>query len=441
MTTQIKVLHENLVKQLSSLDEDNVGIEGIEFPRKKLLAALKLQKNADVMTITYGMWSYSFTYSHQPVETKGQYEKNENGNGYHYKSIEYPERWEYKPYTKEPTPCIQFEMTANGVRQIMRFAHSPVTTRTGNGSTKHLNFVDYKAEAKPQAKPTGIALDTAELIRALQFALSGVATEESRPVLCCILFDCGNDVIKLVGADGFRLPVATIAAPGIAKDQILIHSSDIIRLIKSLKGTIIGRGKHKYYPDTFLSVGQDNTTIYFATEQGRMYFDRRDYTFPNYSQLIPTEGTKVEFVASELLQAVKPLVNIAHESSGIIRLEFNHYNDKDIIKVSARSEEHESANVCDAKIEAECRIALNAKYLTEVLAHMGDNLVTMKLTNPSSPMTFETGNLFEVVMPMFTNWDSVDKPAPVPEPEDIEESEPVEYNENPNEHDRQTVEV
>ncbi len=383
MTTQIKVLAENLIKQLSSLDEDNVGIAGIEFSRKKLLVALKLQKDADVMIISYGMWSYHYDYEHKCPETGWQGKDGiiRNWESTGSVKVDYPARWEYKPYTREPTPCIQFEMTANGVHQIMRFAHSPVTTRPGNGKTKHLRFIDYTETPKPKVELTGIPLDTAELIRALQFALSGVATEESRPVLCCVLFDCGNDVIRLVGADGFRLPIATIPALGVAVDKILIHSSDITRLIKFLKGTITGRGKSKCYPDVFLSVGQDNTTVYFAAENGKIHFDRRDFTFPNYSQLIPTEGTKIEFVASELLQTTESLNGFSKDGSGIIRLEFNDNK----IKASARSEYGgESTAEMDAKVPDARKIGLNAKFLTDAISACPSTQLIMEFSGALS---------------------------------------------------------
>ncbi len=91
---------------------------------------------------------------------------------------------------------------------------------------------------------------------------------------------------------------------------------------------------------------------------------------------------------------------------------------------------------------------------------MDDQVVTMRLTTPSSPMVFETSNgLQETIMPMFVGEDSWinSKPVPVLKPEDIEESERdsdyeyldqyvepelnAEDNEHLNEHNRQTIGV
>jgi DNA polymerase III sliding clamp (beta) subunit (PCNA family) len=444
MTTQIKVLRENLIKQLSGIEEDNIGIASIEFSRKKLINALKLQKDANMLTINYGLMSWHYDYQHHAPE----YEWQDDDHGLSHK-VETPAWYEYKPCDKKPTPCIQFTMESNGVRQTMRFAHSPITSRkTGKIETNHLNFIDSDNPV-PKGVLTGIPLDTAILIRALEFALSGVAPDESIPTLCCILFDCMDDKIRIVGADGFRLPVSTIEATGISKDKILIDKLDVARLVKFLKSTTIGFGKHKYYPDTYLSVGQDNTTVYFKTENGELHFDRRDFTYPDYTQLIPKDGSKVEFIASEFLQAVKSVTEFSRDGSGIIRLIFTHDNEVGKIAISARSEENESANECPAKVEYARKIAINSKYLIDVLSHMGDQNVTMRLTDPSSPMVFECAELGfqETTMPMFTQWGpDTTEPTPKvePEPDDISEQEPeltTEDNEHLNEYNIQTVEA
>ncbi len=56
----IKVLNENVIKALSSIKEDNVSIADVVIDRRKLLAALKLQTQADaeVITLNYGKLSW-----------------------------------------------------------------------------------------------------------------------------------------------------------------------------------------------------------------------------------------------------------------------------------------------------------------------------------------------------------------------------------------------
>ena len=332
----IKVLRENVVNQLTGLKDDNVSIAGIAIDRRKLLEVLKLQAQpgADMLTINYGEVSWEYEYKNQ-----------KDGS------------WEYKPFTFEPKPCIQISCD----HTIMRFMHHPKAPKYGQAiKVIPLNFVDHKSYVKPVL--TGIPLDTRDFINALTYALHGVATEESRPVLCCVLFDSGNDILKLVSADGFRLPMVSIPAIGIAQDMALIHSRAITKLLTFLKAIKpIGTGKGKYYPDVYISYTEK--AVKFASEQGSIELDKQDGTYPDYSKLIPADGAKIEFIASTILEAVKALSHIAKDGSGIVRLVFNTSEPCGKITLTAKSEDYGESSVdCDALVESDGRVAVKARY-------------------------------------------------------------------------------
>jgi len=386
MATQIKVLRENLISKLASVKEDNVSIAGIAIERRKLLEALKLQKqaDADTLTISYGNVSW-------------QYEYKNYSDG----------RWELDPFTLEPKPCIQISCN----HTTMRFMHCPKSKNWQEPKIIPLNFTDHRSYIKPELN--GIPFDTRELISALTYALHGVATEESRPVLCCVLFDSGDNVLKLVSADGFRMPIISMPAEGIPAGKVLIHSSDILKLITFLKAVKpIGKGKGKYYPEVYLAYTDNG--LKFSHDNGMIEFEKQDGTFPNYEQLIPKdEHSKVEFIASDMLQAVKSISNIANDGSGIIRLQVQQGEPAGKISVSASSEEYgESTVECDALVEyseyhktAPCQIAANNHYLIDLLKLCGDNRITLKIRQSSSPMVFEIGdNRQAVIMPMMAQW-------------------------------------
>ena len=386
----IEVLRENIVKQLTGLKDDNVSIAGIAIDRRKLLEVLKLQTQpgADMLTINYGEVSWEY-----------EYKNHKDGS------------WEYKPFTFEPKPCIQISCD----HTIMRFMHHPKAPKYGQAiKVIPLNFVDHKSYVKPVL--TGIPLDTREFINALTYALHGVATEETRPVLCCVLFDSGNDILKLVSADGFRLPMVSIPAIGIAQDMALVHSKDIKKLLTFLKAIKpIGTGKGKYYPDVYISYTEK--AVKFASEQGSIELDKQDGTYPSYGQLIPKDaGSKIEFIASDMHRAIKAIANIAKDGSGIIRLQFQQGDPVGKVVVSAKSEEYgESAVECDAIVEYSeyhndkpCHIAADSNYLMALLKLCGDSKVTLKTTHESSPMLFEIGDDKQaVIMPMFVQWESL----------------------------------
>lgn len=62
----------------------------------------------------------------------------------------------------------------------------------------------------------------------------------------------------------------------------------------------------------------------------------------------------------------------------------------------------------DATVEGEeAKIAFNSKYLSDVLAVLHEDRVTLETTSPSSPGVFRpvgVDNYIHVVMPMFVQW-------------------------------------
>jgi len=368
MTTQIKVLRENVIKTLTGIKDDNVSIADIAISRKALLSALKLQNkaDADMLTIKYGKVSW---------RDEGVGSSEVIGE-----------------------PCIQISCN----HTIMRFLNRPAGKPWLEPKITPLNFVDRATYTKPEL--TGTPLDTQELIKALSFVLPSVATETSRPVLNCVLFESGKDTLKLISADGFRLSVVPIPASGIPQDKALIHNKDISRLLTFLKAIKpIGKGKSKYYPEVYLSY--DYQTIKFSAENGSIEFEKQKGTFPNYELLIPKEGIPIDFLTNDMLQAVKSLSNIASEGSGIIRLQFQAGSPAGKILITAKSEEYADSTVeCDAIVKEDCKIAVNYRYLKDLLSLCRDNRITVKVKDPSSPMVFEIVGNTCVIMPMFTQW-------------------------------------
>lgn len=364
MTTQIKTLTENVIKALSSVKEDNVSIADVAIDRRKLLEVLKLQNRIgnEFLTINYGKVA-----------------------------------WRDSDYTVDNESCVQFSCN----HTVMRFLNRPKSKNWQEPKIIPLNFVTRLTKTKL----AGIPIDTQELIKALTFVLPCVAIETSRPVLNCILFESGDDILKLVAADGFRLGIDKVNASGVPTDQVLIDRADIARLMTFLKAIKpVGSGKSKYWPEVYVSYA--DKAIKFMDESGSaIKLDKQKGTFPNYALLIPKDGTKIEFISNDMLRAVKSVANIANDGSGIVRLNFKHGKPCGRITISAQSPEYgESSADCDALVEADCKIAANNRYLIDFLNQCKDSRLTMRVSSDSSPMVFEVDGRTSVIMPMFVQW-------------------------------------
>lgn len=367
MTTTIQVNRKDLIAKLSSIKDDNISIADIAISRQRLLEALKLQTE-DRLAINYGKVSW------QDDGSEGSRDL-------------------------EPTPCIQFSCN----HTIMRFLNHPKVKYGQELEVIPLNFVDHLDTARVEL--TGIPLDTQELIKAITFVLPCVATETTRPVLNCILFDSDNDVIKLVSADGFRLGINKVAAKGVPTDKVLLQVTDIQKLLTFLKAIKpIGKGKSKCYPGVYLA--HDYKAIKFSSANGSIELDKQIYTFPDYPQLIPADGNKIEFISNDMLAAVKALSHIAKDGGGIIRLQFQKHDTAGKIILTAKSEDRgESSVECDAIVESDCKIAVKANYLLDLLSLCKDTRVTTRVKHYTAPMVFDIDdNRQWTVMPMYVQW-------------------------------------
>ncbi len=360
MTTQIKVLRKDLIKQLSTVKEDNIGIAGIAIERNRLLTALRLQTQplADVVSINYGTLTMS----------------------------------------DKPAPCIQLSCD----HTIMRFLNYPKKSRYGvELKTKHLNFTGINHKT---LELDGIPIDSQALLDALLYVIHSVALEENRPVLTCVLFECAKDSLTLVTADGFRLSVCKVNTSGLPESRLLIHGEDTTALIKFLKGSFTGKGKKKTFLPMFMQIKKDS--VKFNTDVNNCELETAIGEFPKYDQLIPTQGTHIEVVASELLESVKAITGFSKDGSGIIRLEFIKGYPTGNIKLSAHSEEIGDSSVdCPANVERDCKIGMNQKYLIDYLATCKGVAIDLFVRHSSEPMVCHNGiDKTEVIMPIFVQW-------------------------------------
>jgi DNA polymerase-3 subunit beta len=135
-------------------------------------------------------------------------------------------------------------------------------------------------------------------------------------------------------------------------------------------------------------------------------------TFPNYNQLIPQSYvTKAVVDISAFSRATKTASIFARDGSGIVRLVITPGEELSPgrVTVSARAEEvGDNVGEIDAIVDGEAtKIALNSKYLIDVLAILEEEQVALETTSPSSPGVFRpvgTENYIYVVMPMFVQW-------------------------------------
>ena len=295
-----------------------------------------------------------------------------------------------------PPGTVQIEMPERG-RQV-KLACARIE------STVHcMDAEDFPRIASVNDGPV-FTLDPKALRKAIDLVEFAAASDDSRPVLTGIHVKTEDATLTLASADGFRLAVAKLHLDPAPSEQIeMIVPARALREL----GRLVGDNPE----GVEMRVNAARTQVLFAIgNEIELVAQLIQGTFPNYSQLIPTEHTTRCVVhVDEFKRGTRSAAIFARDGSGIIRLQMQPGKGMPgELKVSAKAEEvGDNEGKIDAEVVGdEARIAFNSRYLQDVLnALSGD--VALELTTPSAQGVFRPvgdADYVHVVMPMFVQW-------------------------------------
>ena len=253
---------------------------------------------------------------------------------------------------------------------------------------------------------SGVAgrIDTKVLTDAIRHVGIAAATEDSRPVLTGIKVEINDDEFTFAAADGFRL--------GVYNGKLIEPLSEPVEFIIPAKALIEVSRLAGNQPDPVdFTVTAEKNQALFRLNNIEIVANLLQGTFPNYSQLVPTEYENRTVVhLEEFIRATRAASIFARDGSGIVRLMIDAADEeRGKMLVLSRSEEvGENQGDIDATIEGgEAKIAFSSRYLTEVLNVLETNQVALETTSPSSPGVIKpvgSDNYVHVVMPIFVQW-------------------------------------
>ena len=217
--------------------------------------------------------------------------------------------------------------------------------------------------------------DLSGLIYHTAFAVS---TEESRPLLNCVLWELREGSMRMVATNGHRLarmgiPAGSAGSPSadfIVPPAALQH---VQRLLKTDEEVQVARsGNH-------LGFKSGSTEVFSRLIEG---------SYPNYEQVIPRDNDKWAIVAKKALEsAVRRMAVVASDQTHRIRLRFEagrvHLN----VLTPDLGEGHDELEVGYDGEELE--IGFNASYLLEVLKYMPSEEVKVGFKAPERAATVE----------------------------------------------------
>ena len=272
------------------------------------------------------------------------------------------------------------------------------------------------------------AVDGDALVRALTLVLPAAASDDkSRPVLNTVCLTLG-ETPEAAATDGFRLAWQAIPAKLPGEGNLLIPTGAVRALEHLWRKAPKPPELEGIDNPARLATAKRLVRVAYSQAEKRLKVSFGEVSliaqlvegkFPDYRQLIPTEGvTSVTFDARDLVRALKGIGRVAKDGSGIVRL----YLGNGELKVEARNEDlGETSTVIHALCQGEGKIAFNYGYLLDYVKGK-DGTVTLRIGTPSQPGLFAHRGVPNVtLMPMFVQWPG-DVMAPVTAPEGPDEA-------------------
>ena len=265
--------------------------------------------------------------------------------------------------------------------------------RTGKGEIP-FSFCQIRVSPSNAIMPN---LGSIELAEALARVLPFTTSDEKRPVLQCLKLEVKEGKLTLVGADGYRLAIANLDFADGEGWEALIQRDDIRGLIPALR-----KAKR-----TRLAIEQkaDNDNllakyVVIDTELVRYKLPCQEGNFPDYGKVIPKEfSCSASFDTKEAIRASRSLLTFWYDddTKPLYRPLIVAVGNG---KVTIEAKEDRGKAEIEAETSGEGNIAVNGKYLIEVLRACG-GIVNLQMSSPTSPMLFSSNGYQITVMPMF----------------------------------------
>ncbi len=229
-----------------------------------------------------------------------------------------------------------------------------------------------------------------EMIKKTSYAIS---QDETRLTLSGANFEATASRFCMVATDGHRLAYVDREGDFPVKEDVkaIITRKAVVELSK-----LIGDGTGN------LSFAKEDNHIMFKVGSVTMVVRLIEGAFPNYEQVIPKEHKSEATVkVADFANALRKVAILSDEKSKMVRLLFS--GDRLVVS-SEGGELGEGKDEINIEYEGEeITIGLNAIYLLDLLASIGDESVLIRLQESLSPLMAlspsDTG-LKCIVMPM-----------------------------------------
>jgi DNA polymerase-3 subunit beta len=232
----------------------------------------------------------------------------------------------------------------------------------------------------PEVTPeSSVTIPTAQLSSMVRQVTKAVSRDEARPILTGILLVIEGEEIRMVATDSYRLAVrtATMEEPVAARVEVIVPGKALDEVSKIAAGA----------DAVTLGVSENQVVFNVGTT---VYVTRRiEGSFPNYRQLIPTEGeTSMDIDREELLEAIGR-VSLLAQHNAPLRLRVA---DSTLTLTAATQEVGEASESLMAETEGQpLEIGFNHAFLLDGVSAADEERISFMASGPLKPGVFRSG--------------------------------------------------
>ena len=234
---------------------------------------------------------------------------------------------------------------------------------------------------------TSLNIDPSSFLKALKLTIFASSSDDSKQLLTGVNFKFNLKYLESAATDGHRLAVVLVD-----NKENFDEKEDFASNEENLSVTIPTRSLREI--EKLVSLRSSENSIKLFYDKGQVVFISSNQiittrtlegSYPNYSQLIPDNFTKLfTFNTKKIIESLERIAVLADQQSSVVKIKLN---EKDLALVSADAQDIGNASeLVPVSFDFDqFDIAFNVRYLLEGLKVISSENVIFKCNLPTTP--------------------------------------------------------
>ncbi len=234
---------------------------------------------------------------------------------------------------------------------------------------------------------TSLNIDPSSFLKALKLTIFASSSDDSKQLLTGVNFTFNLKYLESAATDGHRLAVVLVDNKEDFDEKEEFASNE-----ENLSVTIPTRSLREI--EKLVSLRSSENSIKLFYDKGQVVFISSNQiittrtlegSYPNYSQLIPDNFTKLfTFNTKKIIESLERIAVLADQQSSVVKIKLN---EKDLALVSADAQDIGNASeLVPVSFDFDqFDIAFNVRYLLEGLKVISSENVIFKCNLPTTP--------------------------------------------------------